>query len=454
LTATTSDPHRPALIAAAIALGAALQVNDGFYAIAAILLVCVSVALTWSAVLFPKRMSQRLPDTDRLVVATLLVGLAAQLIVLMRAPIGQYLARPFPVSHAGFVPGLMAAAMAAGLAAIASRPVRIAMAVLLVAVHVWLGVLTYRGSPSPRIDVVTVHEAAFDALRQRQSPYSITFPDLYKGKQAFYPPGMVVDGQVMYGFPYPPLSLVMAWAGERFGDFRYAELAALAVTGLSIAAASGFSPAGVLSMALLLFTPRVFFTLEQAWTEPLVLAWVAAAVCLWCRGRLNAGAVAIGLAVATKQYAVLAIPLAALVRDGARAWWRLPALAGAVAAAAMLPALVWDAGGFLHSAVSVQVRERLRFDALSLAVTYAHVTGVEPSELTYVIVPIAALALSLWRAPRTPAGFTAALAAVLVTTFAVGKKAFCNYYFFVLALQLLAVAAFRPKELSLRSRTP
>ena len=165
-------------------------------------------------------------------------------------------------------------------------------------------------------------------------------------------------------------------------------------------------------------------------------------------------AVAIGLAVATKQYAGLAIPLAALVRDGARAWWRLPVLAGAVAAAAVLPALVWDAGGFLHSAVSVQVRERLRFDALSLAVTYAHVTGVEPSELTYVIVPIAALALSLWRAPRTPAGFTAALAAVLVTTFAVGKKAFCNYYFFVLALQLLAVAAFRPKELSLRSRTP
>ncbi len=61
--------------------------------------------------------------------------------------------------------------------------------------------MTYRGSPAPAIDVVTVHHEAFAALDRGASPYSMTFPDLYQGREAFYPPGMVEDGRVQYGFP-------------------------------------------------------------------------------------------------------------------------------------------------------------------------------------------------------------------------------------------------------------
>ncbi len=43
------DPHRPALVLTAIALGHALQINNGFYTPTAIAIVGVSLALTWAA---------------------------------------------------------------------------------------------------------------------------------------------------------------------------------------------------------------------------------------------------------------------------------------------------------------------------------------------------------------------------------------------------------------------
>ena len=121
---------------------------------------------------------------------------------------------------------------------------------------------------------------------------------------------MVDDGRVQYGFPYPPLSLAMAWPGHLAGDFRYAELAALvARRGVRVAAGRA-SAVAVLAAAVLLFTPRAFFALEQAWTEPFAhrLARPGASgprprAGRWRRRR------SLGLAAATKQYLVLAMPL-------------------------------------------------------------------------------------------------------------------------------------------------
>lgn len=448
-------PHRPSLVVAALTLGAAVQINNGFYHPAALLLVGASLVLGWAAVLTPRWLSRLVPDRSDITAAVLVVGVAVQLVVLMVAPIGIYLTRPQPARNDGFVPALILAAIAAGTAAVGRRRWRIAAAVVLVAVNAWLGVLTYRASPDPRIDVVTVHRAAFAALQEGHSPYSITYDDIYRGRSDFYPAGMTADGQVLYGYPYPPLSLVMAWSGELLGDFRHAELAALSIGGLSIAALGGFSAVAVLASAMLLFTPRVFFTLEQAWTEPLAIAWLAVGLYLCRQATTTGGLVAIGLAAATKQYMLVAVPLAWLLRQRPHLAWRGPVLTGAAAVAAIVPAVVWDARGFLHSAVMVQLRERLRHDALSFAVTYAHVTGTELPSAVYVTVVLAALALAIWRAPRTPAGFAAALAAVLLTAFATGKKAFCNYYFLVIAILAMTVAvAARPGDEDARTSGP
>lgn len=436
-------PHRPALVAAALLTGAALQIDNGFYTPIAVSLIGVALASAWAAMLAPVALARVIPDRDTVVAALLFLGVEGQLVTLLRAPIGMYFAAPLPVDHPGFVIGLIVAAMTAGLAVLGGRVGRRIAAIALLAVATGLGALTYRASPDPHIDVVTVHDAAYEALARGESPYSISFKDIYGGSGAFYPDGMVKDGVVQYGFPYPPLSLAMTWPGHRAGDFRYSELAAWIGAALCLIVAGRGSAVAVLAAAVVLFTPRAFFGLEQAWTDPLAALWLAGAVAFAASGRLLPAAIAVGLAAATKQHAVVAVPLLILlVPRGWQARVRLVVASGIAAALALTPALA-DPSGFLRSAVLVQVRENLRYDSLSLAVTYATAVGRPLPGAVYALVVLGAIALAAWRAPRTPAGFATALGAVLLTTFTFGKKAFCNYYLFALVALALAIAVRR-----------
>ena len=62
-----------------------------------------------------------------------------------------------------------------------------------------------------------------------------------------------------------------------FKDPRYAQLAAmeLAAVLMAFARPPGF---GLIAAALYLTTPRIFFVLEQSWTEPFLVLGVAALV--------------------------------------------------------------------------------------------------------------------------------------------------------------------------------
>jgi hypothetical protein len=103
--------------------------------------------------------------------------------------------------------------------------------------------------------------------------------------------------------------------------------------------------------------------------------------------------------------------------------------------------LVWWPRPFIDSVVLLQLREPFRPDSLSfLGLLYRNGWG-EPSAAWTAAALIAALAIVLPRTERTPAGVAASLAIVLMTTFAFGRKAFCNYYFFVIGALCCAVAA-------------
>ncbi len=464
------EPHRPTLILSAVGLGYAIHINNGFHAPVAIRLVVASLALAWAALVIPRFLRLILPDRDGIVMGLLGLGLSVQLATLTTSPFAMYVSRPLPKDHEWFVPLLMAAAIAAAVAAFGARWLRgVALAALVLA-HVGLGVITFKASPDPAIDVVTVHRAAFAALAHGQSPYSVTFPDIYKGQESFYPPGAVENGIVQFGYPYPIVSLLMAWPGELLaGDFRYAELTALALGAVALACAGQLTSVAVLAVALLLFTPRVFFELEQAWTEPLLVLWLGVALWAWRVRWMRVAMTAIALLVAVKQYLIVAVPLAMLMSASSRrpvsssrpsgataasprgsvpySWvsrhaqrLRAPITIALIAGALFVPMLVWDFDGFVRSALMVQVNESLRLDALSLSVNYWRSTGHEMSALMYGSIVLAALGLAAWRAPATPGGYAAAMAVVLFTTFAFGKKAFCNYYFFVIATLCAAIA--------------
>jgi uncharacterized membrane protein len=250
---------------------------------------------------------------------------------------------------------------------------------------------------------------------------------------------------VLIGFPYPPLSLLLGLPGLALGDVRYAELAAL----VGAAALVGYSRRGLiapLAAMLMLFTPRGLFVLEQAWTEPLTLLAVAATIYTAINTR-RALPIMLGLLIATKQYAIIALPLAWLLTrpdQRARDWVRMTVIAILVASIVTLPFVFWNVDGFVQSVLALQFKERFRADSLSVLSWLAR----DGAPLTSAIVLAASglallggLGLSLWRASRTAAGFAAAIAFTLLLVFVCSKKAFCNYYFFALGVMCAAIAA-------------
>ena len=439
------EPHRPALVVSAALLGDALQLSDGFYGLAPIALVTVALALAWLALIAPRALNAVLPDRDRAVAQVILAVVVMQLLLISAAPIGFYFRHPMPWQHPGFVPGLVVAGLGILAATLAGprRWLRLAAAdrgggrrdVAGRAHLPWLADAGHRRRPgAPR--------RLCGARPRRESLQHDLHRHLRRHASSSIRPGWPSTDASCTAFPYPPLSLAMAWPGHLAGDFRYAELAALVAAAAFAIAAGRASAVAIGAAAVLLFTPRAFFALEQAWTEPFAIVWVAGAIWAAATRRPLAAAAFLGLAVATKQYLALAVPAAWLLGTDRATSRRAVATTVGVAGIALLPAL-GDLSGFLHSAVMVQVREVLRMDSLSLAVPWAERTGAPMSGAAYAALVLASAGLAVWRAPATPSGLAAALAVTLFTAFAFGKKAFCNYYVMVLAVLVLAIAVRR-----------
>jgi hypothetical protein len=61
---------------------------------------------------------------------------------------------------------------------------------------------------------------------------------------------------------------------------------------------------------------------------------------------------------------------------------------------------------------------------------------------------LAALAVAMWRVPRTAAGFAVVLGFTGLCFFAFSKQGFCNYYYFTIGMLCLAVAAANSRGLT------
>jgi hypothetical protein len=300
----------------------------------------------------------------------------------------------------------------------------------------------------PDIDVFMFQQAGSEALVQGRNPYEVRFPSVYPYGTPFYG-RQVVDrnNQLLYGFPYPPLSLLLVVPGFFFGgDIRFAHVVAVALTAvLMVAACPGRWAALVASLFLL--TPRVFFVIEQSWTEPL-LAFMFSLV-MFCALRWRRGLpYALGLFFATKQYTVIAVPLVWLLTTGPNGWRQFRIIltkAAAVVVAVCLPFVVWNPVAFVRDVVVFQFLQPFRGDALSyLAWIKNQYPGFRVRAWTPFVGVIPAIPFSIWRCGRTPAGFAAATTVVFLLFFAFNKQAFCNYYYFEIATACWAAVAAGP----------
>ena len=319
---------------------------------------------------------------------------------------------------------------------------RLPAVLLLVGLHFALGVWILDHA-RPGGDVYLFQGVSIRALHAGIDPYTLTFRNIYHPYEGFYGPGLVVNGRLQFGYPYPPLPLFLVSAALPFGDIRYAHLAALSASGALLALVRP-GRLGPLAAGLLLFNPRFGLVVQMGWTEPLLILFLALTVFCTVRApRLTA--LAFGLLLACKQYLVLLLPAAALLVPGPaderrRRTIRLLGMATLVVLVVSLPLALWHPSAFVHSAVTLQFFQPFRVDALTFLAPLADVGGRRLTWLPGLLGPLA-VALALWRLPRSPAGFAAAVALIFLVFFAFNKQAFCNYYLFVIGALCAAVAA-------------
>jgi hypothetical protein len=421
---------------AAILLGHALQIADGFYHPAALSWLTAALLLTLAGACMVKAEGARSAVADRALRAILCAGIVWQLISLFATAPAAYLRTRDLFT---FRCGLAAEALCITVGVLPLRRLQRFWFPALLAVQFALGVWILHWSPSPPIDVVTVHHAAISALLHGRNPYAITFENIY-GDQPFYNPSLLAGHHAAFGYPYPPLSLLVAVPAQVLtGDYRYAELVAIVAAAWFV----GYSQRGgvpKLAAALLLTTPRIYFVLEQGWTEPIAIALLAmTALCL----ARKPGWVpwAAGLLTVTKQYLIVAVPL--LLRLGwqrGREAFRFFAYAACAGCVVTLPFVFWRFRPFLADVVLLQFREPIRSDSLSYA-SWSIRAGFGAGSMYW---PIAAAAIGIFvgllATPNTPAGFLASLSLATFTMFAFGSKAFCNYYVFIIAALCCTIA--------------
>jgi hypothetical protein len=423
----------------AFALGQAVLVSNGNLHPRAIVWLTIGLAVALVSLVvkrWPAAMERSAPLAFGVVLVALLGVELTQCLTTMP---GIYLRLGGPEPLFPYIAGLAALGVLAGGVLVERPPLGRLQFPLAVAAFVGLGAWLIKTSPDPFIDVFVFQRDATAALLHGQNPYALRYPDIY-GNSPFYGEGLSVNGRLLFGFPYPPMSLYLVAPFQALlGDYRYSQLAAMAGAALLMGYARS-GPAGKAVGLLYLLMPRTLFVLEQGWTEPLVVCALALVGFVALR-RPSWLAVCLGALLVLKQYMVFAVPLALLLPQtrppaGERrrfiTWLLVPGLLS-------LPLALWSVKDFWFDVVALQVYQPFRVEALSYLAWWAQ-NHERPSTVLAFIAALAGLALAFWRAPRTPAGFAASLGTVLLLFFAFNKQAFCNYYSLVVGAFACAAA--------------
>jgi hypothetical protein len=289
----------------------------------------------------------------------------------------------------------------------------------------------------PGFDVHLIQEAAGRAILAGQNPYLTHIYDA--------------------GYPYWPLSAVLAAAGLVVGDARWGLLVADAVTAaafIAIARNVG-APArfGAAAAALLLWNSSGLYMTWQSLPEPAVIAFgaIGIAVLTGPRPRGLLAGLAFGLAIATKQLGLGLVAFLPLSRHSSQR--TAFAVAAAVSGLIVAAFLVLAPAAFLEGSVSSHLVEPSRDYAINLL---DPLPGIVPRlNVPVVITGILALGIGLvvrFRWPDAIDGWLAATIALLFVAFALIGISFLNYYQIPLALLLIVLMV--PDGRTVDSRPP
>lgn len=361
-----------------------------------------------------------------------LVALTGSALATVAVPLFSYLSPTgLAVATTVLVAATLGAAVALGTGTARGARVGLATAVLGYAAAAATAVVS---SPRPRIDVWVTLQQAADALARGENFYAMSWTGS---------PG------IQDAFTYLPWTAVLLAPGRWIaGDVRWALAAwtlsaVVAVVLLARAAprstAAWTWPAGA-AAALLLLAPGTLTQLDQAWTEPLLLAGIAWWALLVQRDRAWWAVVPLALACASKQHLALLLPVLVVWRPFG---WRRAVATGALTGALIAPWFVASPSEFLHDTVSLLVSFHPIKFANTLYLLALNTFGVSlPFWLTGLVVlgTLAAVCWTVWRRQPSLAVVLRWLALLLLVANLVNKQAFYNQFWLVGALVVLSLA--------------
>lgn len=215
------------------------------------------------------------------------------------------------------LPAVITGAIAVPLGLLALVRPRLALVSLGVTAVAFGGVVV---GGTPRIDVWVILQDVAGGLLHGQNPYDMRFPD-------------VPAGETSSCFNYLPSTFLLTAPGRwLFGDVRWAEVAWVLGAALLLCWHTRRRE-GVLLAVLVAGLPCTLLVVQQAWTEPMLLALLCLCAVAVDRGRWWWGVVAMGMALANKQHAVVLLPMLFLYKDFGPRRTLATCLVGAVVAA-------------------------------------------------------------------------------------------------------------------------
>jgi hypothetical protein len=263
----------------------------------------------------------------------------------------------------------------------------------------------------------------------------------------------------MQAFTYLPWMAVLLAPGRWLvGDVRWA-LAAITVAGaiavrmLATGRAATWDPAAparrargpATAAALVLLLPGTSTQIEQAWTEPLLMACLVGALAAFTRRRMLLAALLLAFALASKQHIALLLPiLAAWPRVGPRRVLLAAGLGGVL----LLPFFAADPAAMWHDTVTMLIDfPPLRFSDTLFLAAWHELHWLPPFWLVGALV-LAAVSSVSWvvhqRDPN-PAELLRWVALLLLIANLLNKQAFYNQYWLVLALLVASWAVPAPE---------
>lgn len=302
-----------------------------------------------------------------------------------------------------------------------------------------VGIWKIQSVPKPNNDVWVFHTDSAIALEKGINPYSLSFPNIYYPDVWVYAPEVVHEDRLLFGYPYPPVTLLLVSLGHIVaGDARYAMLAAMTITGVLIVLLRP-DRIGMLIAAVLLCTPIALFVLELGWTEPLQAMLLAITIVCGIYKPRWLG-IPLGFLIAAKQYLPATLFLIGLITTSRRDILRTLSITLLTALVITLPLALWDIKTFTHSVITLQLHQPFRKDALSFLNLWraGRIDWVGPSWVAFVALAVS-VGLCYWRRVR----FAASIALMFFMFFAFNKQAFANYYYFIIAALCIAAAGER-----------